>query len=216
MGIPLAFILTSWFFKYAYILFDHTVRGFRRTADSRHPDAESLQRATPPRPGGDLRPDLSRCEFRAAHDASGPSAGHRRGGGTVPARLGGHPRAGAKYFQGRIPLARVRMVWRLGPMYALVLAIIAGYSLLIALLARWAPWLPVRIAIFMFCLLYSAYLAARCTSGVTSWGLETWVSRPATLQIARVARTLLADFPTRFAGDPCVAAAAALARHLGP
>ena len=28
MGIPMALILTSWFFKYAYILFDHTVRGF--------------------------------------------------------------------------------------------------------------------------------------------------------------------------------------------
>jgi hypothetical protein len=27
-GLPLAFILTSWFFKYAYILFDHTVWGF--------------------------------------------------------------------------------------------------------------------------------------------------------------------------------------------
>src|SRR3984957_2122974 len=27
-GIPLALIVISWFFKYAYILFDHTVRGF--------------------------------------------------------------------------------------------------------------------------------------------------------------------------------------------
>jgi hypothetical protein len=27
-GIPRAVILTSWFFKYAYILFDHTVLGF--------------------------------------------------------------------------------------------------------------------------------------------------------------------------------------------
>ncbi len=27
-GIPLALLVTSWFFKYAYILFDHTVRGF--------------------------------------------------------------------------------------------------------------------------------------------------------------------------------------------
>ena len=27
-GIPMACILTSWFCKYAYILFDHTVRGF--------------------------------------------------------------------------------------------------------------------------------------------------------------------------------------------
>jgi hypothetical protein len=50
-------------------------------------------------------------------------------------------------------------------------------------------------------------------------------SAAATLQIARlaaagggtprVARTLLADFPARFAGDPSVAAAAALARHVG-
>src|SRR3984893_6063022 len=28
MGIPPALILTSWFFKFAYILFDHTVSGF--------------------------------------------------------------------------------------------------------------------------------------------------------------------------------------------
>src|SRR5271170_8525138 len=28
VGIPLALLLASWFFKYAYILFDHTVRGF--------------------------------------------------------------------------------------------------------------------------------------------------------------------------------------------
>src|SRR5579862_396177 len=28
VGIPAVLILTSWFFKYAYILFDHTVRGF--------------------------------------------------------------------------------------------------------------------------------------------------------------------------------------------
>ena len=27
-GLVMAFFLTSWFFKYAYILFDHTVRGF--------------------------------------------------------------------------------------------------------------------------------------------------------------------------------------------
>src|SRR5271156_6409968 len=28
IGIPLALLLASWFFKYAYILFDHTARGF--------------------------------------------------------------------------------------------------------------------------------------------------------------------------------------------
>jgi hypothetical protein len=50
-------------------------------------------------------------------------------------------------------------------------------------------------------------------------------SAAATLQIARlaaaggitrVARTLLADFSARFAGDPSIAAADALARHLSP
>ncbi len=28
VGIPLALLVISWFFKYAYVLFDHTVRGF--------------------------------------------------------------------------------------------------------------------------------------------------------------------------------------------
>src|SRR3979411_426592 len=28
MGLPMALILTSWFFKYAYVLLDHTARGF--------------------------------------------------------------------------------------------------------------------------------------------------------------------------------------------
>jgi len=28
IGIPMALLVISWFFKYAYILFDHTVRGF--------------------------------------------------------------------------------------------------------------------------------------------------------------------------------------------
>src|SRR3984957_7888552 len=28
MGIPMAMLVISWYFKYAYILFDHTVRGF--------------------------------------------------------------------------------------------------------------------------------------------------------------------------------------------
>jgi hypothetical protein len=45
------------------------------------------------------------------------------------------------------PVAWVRMAVRLGPMYALVLAIIAGYLFLIAPLGKWALWLPVQIAV---------------------------------------------------------------------
>jgi hypothetical protein len=219
-------------------------------------------------------------------------------------------------------------------MYLLVLAIIAGYSLLIVLLARWEVWLPLQIAIFMFCILSlfsvlggalyerrheleletyhsperteeraqaqvrrqdehnltEAYGQMRAGSHTAAWEmLQTWLkargnspedyrwlcgrvvawgdpryvtrltedyvdrlltlkrsgealdvvsqrlgqdpsfrpkSASATLQIAqlaaagggttRVARTLLADYSTRFAADPNVAVAAALARHLGP
>jgi hypothetical protein len=237
-------------------------------------------------------------------------------------------------FKAVYPVALGRMVLRLGPLYALVLAIIAGYSLLIALLGRWELWLPVQIAIFMFCLLSifsvlggalyerrheleletwvsperteellrkqvlrqsekevtEAYGQMRAGSHADAWQLlQTWLTargnapddyrwlcgrvatwgdpryvtrltqdyvdrlltlkrngealdvvsarltadpsfRPksaaVTLQIARiaaggggtprVARTLLADFPARFAGDPCVTAANELARHLGP
>jgi hypothetical protein len=230
-------------------------------------------------------------------------------------------------------VAWVRMVLGLGPLYALVLAIIGGYVLLLALLARWELWLPLQIAIFMFCILsvfsvlagalyerrhelgietwvspertharlqaqelrksedevWEAYGQMRAGSHTRAWELlQAWLARrgfapddyrwlcgrvaawddpryvtritedyvdrllvlkrngealdvvaarlsqdpsfrpksaAATLQIARiaaggggvprVARTLLADFPARFPGDPSVAAAEALARHLG-
>jgi len=37
LGIPLAFILMSWFLKYAYILFDHIVRGYFHERDDMEP-----------------------------------------------------------------------------------------------------------------------------------------------------------------------------------
>jgi hypothetical protein len=232
------------------------------------------------------------------------------------------------------PVAWVRLVWKLGPMYLLVLAIIGGYSLLIVFLERWELWLPLQIAIFMFCILSvfsvlggalyerrheleletyhsperteervraqerrqseheltEAYGKMRAGSHTAAWQLlQTWLTanenspenyhwlcgrvaswgdpryvtrltedyvdrlltlkrngealdvvaqrlredpsfRPksasATLQIARlaaagggttgVARALLADFSTRFAGDPSIAAADALSRQLVP
>jgi hypothetical protein len=101
-------------------------------------------------------------------------------------------------------------------MYALVLAIIAGYSLLIALLARWGTLVTSanrHIHVLPSVDIQRTWrraVRAASRAGAGDLGLAA-----ATLQIARVARTLLADFPTRFAGDPCVAAATALARHLG-
>jgi hypothetical protein len=333
MGLPLALILTSWFFKYAYILFDHTVRGFDE------PPTLDIQMLNPL----DEQRPLAQVAILGLIYLAVNFARHTMGhtSGLVIAVIAALflPASVAilgleqNIFKAAYPVAWMRMVWRLGPMYALVLLIVAGYSLFIALLGRWAPWLPVQIAIFMFCILSifsvlggalyerrhelgletwasperteelrrkqdlrqsekevtEAYGQMRAGSHTQAWQLlQTWLTargdapddyrwlcgrvaawgdpryvtrltedyvdrlltlkrtgealdvvsarlahdstfRPksaaATLQIARiaaagggtprVARTLLSDFPARFAGDPCVAAAAAFARHLG-
>src|ERR1700722_10502391 len=333
MGIPLAFIITSWFFKYAYILFDHTVRGFDEPPTL---DIQMLNPLDEQRPLAQVVIlGLIYLAVNFARHSLGPIPA--AGIAVIAALL--LPASVAilglerNIIKAANPVAWVRMVLGLGPMYALVLSIIAGYALLIALLARWEPWLPVQIAIFMFCILsifsvlggalyerrhelgletwasperteelrrkqdlresekevteaygqmrvgshthawqlLQTWLAARgnapddyrwLCARVASWGdprymtrlTEDYVDRllvlkrngealdvvarrltddptfrpktaAATLQIARiaaagggtprVARTLLADFPARFAGDPSVAAAAALARHVG-
>src|SRR5258706_767535 len=333
MGIPMAFILTSWFFKYAYILFDHTVRGFDEPPTL---DIQMLNPLDEQRPLAQVAIlGLIYVAVNFARHSLGPIPAV--GIAVIAALL--LPASVAilglerNIIKAANPVAWVRMVLGFGPMYALVLAIIAGYSLLIVLLARWEPWLPVQIAIFMFCILsifsvlggalyerrhelgletwaspertaelrhkqdlreseqevteaygqmrvgshthawqlLQDWLAARGNAPddyrwlcgrVASWGdprymtrlTEDYVDRllvlkrtgealdvvarrladdpsfrpktaAATLQIARiaaagggtprVARTLLADFPARFAGDPSVAAAAALARHVG-
>jgi hypothetical protein len=332
-GLPLALILTSWFFKYAYILFDHTVRGFD---ESPALDIQMLNPLDEQRPLAQLVIlGLIYAAVYFAQAKMGPTPGRVIAVAAalfLPASVAilGLER---NILKAAYPVAWVRMILGLGPMYALVLAIIGGYSLLIALLGRWELWLPVQIAIYMFCILSifsvlggalyerrhelgletwasperteelrrkhdlrdsdktvtEAYGQMRAGSHTQAWQtLQTWLNtrdnapddyrwlcgrvaawgdpryitrltedyvdrllalkrngealdvvarrltddpafRPksaaATLQIARmaaagggtprVARTLLADFPARFAGDPSVAAADALARHLG-
>src|SRR5260370_20876312 len=78
------------------------------------------------------------------------------------------------------------MVLGLGPMYALVLAIIGGYSLLIALLGRWELWLPMQIAIYMFCILsVFSVLGGALYERRHELGLETWASPERTEELQR-------------------------------
>src|SRR5260370_35882539 len=78
------------------------------------------------------------------------------------------------------------MILGLGPMYALVLAIIGGYSLLIALLGRWELWLPVQIAIYMFCILsVFSVLGGALYERRHELGLETWASPERTEELQR-------------------------------
>jgi hypothetical protein len=333
-GLPLALILTSWFFKYAYVLFDHTVRGFD------DPPALDIQMVNPVNEQRPLAQLLILVAIggavKLAADHLGSSAGVTL---AVLAALLLPASVAVLGLEGHLlkaanPAAWVRIVIGLGPMYVLVLGIIAGYALLIAFLGRWELWLPLQIAIFMFCILSvfsalggalyerrhelgletwasperirerrdalelrrsehavtEAYGQMRAGSHIQAWqSLQDWLAarghapddyrwlggrvavwgdsryatrltqehverllllrrsgealdvvaqrlkvdpsfRPksaaVTLQIARiaaagggtprVARLLLADFPTRFAGDPCVAAAGELAQHLAP
>jgi hypothetical protein len=333
MGIPLAFVLTSWFFKYAYVLFDHTVRGFDE------PPALDISMLNPlgeQRPLGQvLIVGLICAAVFFAQRMLGSAVAIAIGvasGLLLPASIAILGLEG-NIFKAAYPVAWVRMVMGLGPMYVLVLAIIGGYALLIVMLGRWELWLPVQIAIYMFCILsifsvlggalyerrdqlgletwasperteelqreedlrrsekeiLDAYGKVRAGAHTEAWQrLQSWLTargnapedyrwlcgrvapwsdpryvtrltqdyvdrllllkrngealdvvaarlaedpafRPKsaaiTLQIARiaaagggaprVARALLADFPARFAGDPCVPAAAALARQLG-
>src|SRR3984957_3638089 len=332
IGIPLAFILTSWFFKYAYILFDHTVRGFDE------PPTLDIQMLNPL----DEQRPLAQVAIAGLIYAAVMFAQHMLGsavaitiavaaGLLLPASVAILGLEG-NAFKAAYPVAWVRMVMGLGPMYALVLAVICGYALLLAMLDRWDLWLPLQFAIYMFCTLsVFSFLGGAVYERRDQLGLETWSSpertkelhakqdlrlsdkevldaygqmragshldawrrlpswltargnapddyrwlcgrvatwgdpryvtrltedyverllllkrngealdvvaarladdpsfRPktaaTTLQIARiaaagggvprVARTLLSDFPARFAGDPCVPAAAALARQL--
>ncbi|HME40084.1 MAG TPA: hypothetical protein VKG63_14110 [Steroidobacteraceae bacterium] len=333
LGIPLALIITSWFFKYAYILFDHTVRGFDEPPTL---DIQMLNPFDEQRPLAQLAIlGLIYAAVKFAQVMLGSPAAIAIAvvaALLLPASVAILGLEG-NVFKAAYPVAWIRMVWHLGPMYALVLAVIGGYSLLIGLLARWEPWLPLQIAIFMFCTLsifsvlggalyerrhelgletwaspertqerlqaqelrqsdkevMEAYGQMRAGSHAKAWQqLQTWLearghapddyrwlcgrvaawddpryvtrltedyvdrlltlkrsgealdvvarrlaedpafrpkSAAATLQIARiaaggggvprVARILLADFPVRFAGDPSVAAANALAQHLG-
>jgi hypothetical protein len=332
MGLPMALILSSWFFKYAYILFDHTVRGFDE------PPVLDIHMVNPV---NEQRP-LAQLVILGLIYAAAAFA-YRTMGLSVavtivvvamlflPASVAVLGLEG-NIFKAAYPVAWVRIAVGLGSLYVIVLAIIAGYALLIALLVRWELPMLVQIATFMFCFLSvfsvlggvlyerrheleletwaspertqerrqaedvrqsdrdvaEAYGQMRAGSHTRAWEqLQTWLAsrghapedyrwlcarvaawgdpryitrltedyvdrlltlrrngealdvvaariaadpafRPksamATLQLARlaaaggsskrIARTLLADFSTRFAGDPCVSAAAALAQQL--
>jgi hypothetical protein len=184
-GIPLTLILTSWFFKYAYILFDHTVRGFDEPPTL---DIQMLNPLDEQRPLAQVA--ILGLIYAAVYFAQAKM-------GPTPARIIAVAAAlflpasvailglEQNIFKAAYPVAWVRMVLGLGPMYALVLAIIGGYSLLIALLGRWALWLPVQIAIDMFCILsIFSVLGGALYERRHELGLETWASpeRPEELE----------------------------------
>jgi hypothetical protein len=177
VGLPAALILTSWFFKYAYILFDHTSRGFDE------PPVLDIQMMNPldeQRPAAQL---VILGLIAAAVIATRMNIGLLPAmvlagvaGVFLPASvailgLEGHLLRAAN------PVAWVRMMWGLGPLYGWVLLLIVIESLFVALLGRLDLWLSVRIAAGMFFVLsLFSLLGGSCYERRHELGLETWVS----------------------------------------
>ncbi len=186
VGIPLALLLTSWFFKYAYILFDHTARGFDE------PPVLDIQMMNPideQRPLGQLAIlGLIYASMSLAESHFGPLAA------TVIAVLAGLllPASVAELgLEGNLlkainPVAWLRIVLGLGPLYALVLGVIAGYVTGLILIFKLELWLSVETAIGMFAVLsIFSFLGGALYERRHELGLETWVSPEQTLDLRR-------------------------------
>ena len=177
IGIPLDLLLTSWFFKYAYILFDHTTRGFDE------PPILDIQMMNPV----DEQRPLGQVAILGLIYAAVKLAGIYLGGTAavsigVAAVLLLPASAAVLGLEGNIlkaanPVEWIRMVRGLGWLYAAVLLIILVYALGIALLARLDLWLPIQVAIGMFAWLsVFSFLGGALYERRDELGIEAWAS----------------------------------------
>src|ERR1700730_12058525 len=186
LGIPLALILLSWLFKYAYVLFDHVVRGVDE------PPALDINMVNPL---SEQRP-IAQIIILAAVAALVKMAAVAFSPvvGTVLAAV-------ALFFfpasvailglEGNIlkavyPVALARMVAGLGIMYAAAPGIIAGVILALSLIGKLALWMPVQIAFGMFAVLsIFSTLGGALYERRHELGLDTWHSPERTAEKER-------------------------------
>jgi hypothetical protein len=153
LGIPLAFLLTSWFFKYAYILFDHTVWGYDE------PPTLDIQMLNPV----DEQRPLAQVAILGLIYAAVKLAETRLNSAIalflaavaallLPASVAvlGLER---NILKAVYPVALLRVVRGLGRMYLVVLALIACCLIGMGLLVHLALWLPLRFGLGMFAIL---------------------------------------------------------------
>jgi hypothetical protein len=183
-GIPLDLLLLSWFFKYAYVLFDHVVRGYDEPPTL---DINMVNPANEQRPLAQLLIllILGAGVYLATVRLS-PLAGVSLAvlaALAVPASIAvlgleGNP------LKAIYPVALVRMIVGLGPLYLAVLGYVALITLLLGLLLRLHLWLPLGIALGMFATLsvFSA-LGGALYERRHELGLEAWHSPERTAHI---------------------------------
>jgi len=186
LGIPLAFILSSWFFKYAYILFDHVVRGVDEPPTL---DISMMNPIDEQRPLAQLAILLVLGAGVSLAAVTLPLAIAK--GLAVLAVLVLPASVAILGLEGNIlkaiyPVALARMILGLGTMYAAVLGVIAAVALLVGLLRLLNLWLPVELSVSMFAVLsIFSVLAGALYERRHELGLETWHSPERTAEKER-------------------------------
>jgi hypothetical protein len=152
-GLPLLLIISSWFFKYAYILFDHTSRGFDEPPVL---DISMMNPISEQRPVAQL---LILIVLGSIIAAANVYVGAWVATLLTLAVLFFLPASVAilglesNPFKALYPVAWVRMMHGLGILYVVVLALIAVEFLLLSLLQKLGLWAVVVNALDMFAVL---------------------------------------------------------------
>jgi hypothetical protein len=177
IGIPLALLVFSWFFKYAYILFDHTVRGFEE------PPTLDIQMVNPV---DEQRPLAQLLILGLTFGAVKLLQGYLGSAAAIAAAVISAfflPASVAvlglesNVLKAANPVEWIRIVRGLGFLYGVVLSIIALYVLVLGLLGRLELWTPIEIATWMFAILsVFSFLAGALYERRDELGLETWTS----------------------------------------
>jgi hypothetical protein len=175
-GLPLGIILLSWFFKYAYILFDHVVRGFDEPPTL---DISMVNPVSEQRPLLQLLVVLivallvKYVATRSPASAAGLTALFLAVSPASVAILGleGNP------IKAINPVALIRMIAGLGGRYVLLLGVIAGATLLLQVVSRLHLWniLNTTIGLFAILAVFSA-LGGSLYDRRHELGIEAWHS----------------------------------------
>lgn len=177
IGIPLALLITSWFFKYAYVLFDHTVRGFDEPPTL---DIQMMNPVDEQRPLGQvvILGLLGYAVYQTQLHFGTPAAVALAGVCLffLPASvaiLG----LESNLLKAAYPVYWFNLVRGLGFLYGAVLLLILAYALGLKLLWALGLWLPVEVVIGMFAVLsVFSFLGGALYERRHELDLETWTS----------------------------------------
>ena len=191
VGIPLGLLVISWFFKYAYVLFDHTVRGFDE------PPTLDIQMMNPVNEQRPLAQVAILGLIGYAVYLTQEHFGVAAAAGLAIACLFFLPASVAilglesNILKAANPVYWFSLVRGLGILYGAVLLVVLGYAVGLRLLWAFDLWMPVEIGIGMFAVLsVFSFLGGALYERRHELNLETWVSpeRSAALETQQTLR----------------------------